>query len=201
MKKKSTIGKYISSNMMLTEEGWEAYEKDRIIPIKKEFVHRKKELLEYSNESIKFLEDLLKHKGIYYIREKAFFTEIGDLFYADFFIPATKTVIEIDGGYHNMDKRKFLDKQKELLLASRGCPTIRFKNEDIFNIDDDIIKLFKKNSETFWRENKNDISEYEIAYNKWWRYNIDNNEFEISKLKKQFEQRLENICLNSHLFF
>jgi hypothetical protein len=190
------IGKFKDINKLKTAKEMSDYMEDRVVPITKEFVHRKKNLMDYKNESIRFFEDYLKAQNIYFIREKTFFTEKGDLFYADFYIPETRTVIELDGGYHETDLRKYLDKAKELLLASRGCPTIRFKNEDVFSLPLDCMFLFNKKSKVFWNENKKDIENYGIARDKWERYNDTNRSFEISKLRKTFEIVLNEHCLD-----
>lgn len=49
-------------------------------------------------------------------------------FVADFYCDKHKLVIEIDGKYHEYQKRK--DYQRDLILNKLGLKTIRFKNEE-----------------------------------------------------------------------
>lgn len=199
MKKKSNIGKYKDINKIHSAKEMSDYMEDRVEPITKEFTHRKKDLMDYKNESIRFLEDYLKNQNIYFVREKAFFTNKGDLFYSDFYIPETRIAIELDGGYHETEKRQHLDEVKELLLASRSCATIRFKNEEVFDLPLTCRALFYKKAKNFWITNRQKIENYGFNYGKWERYNDDDRNIEIENLKVKFASDLEKFSLTSEI--
>jgi very-short-patch-repair endonuclease len=52
---------------------------------------------------------------------------------ADFYCPATKLVIEIDGPIHEYKSRVEYDKIRQEDLASRGMRVIRFTNDQVKN--------------------------------------------------------------------
>ena len=54
---------------------------------------------------------------------------------ADFYIPAIKLIIEIDGGYHETSKQKARDNFKDEHYKDRGFSVIRIKNEDVISFD------------------------------------------------------------------
>lgn len=190
------IKKYISPNNLHSKEFREEYQKDRVLSIKQNFCDRKKELMKFQNESIKTMEEMLAFNNFYYIKERTFFTEFGDLFYADFFIPELYLVIEIDGGYHNTDKRKYLDKAKELLIADRGIPTVRIKNEEVFEIPAIMWDFLMTQAEKFWEENKDSILDFTEAYGKWRDRNFSDKIHLVENLKCRFNENLKNFCTN-----
>ena len=54
-------------------------------------------------------------------------------FLADFYIPSTNTVIEIDGGYHNNPDTKIKDADRTRYIKNRGINNVvRFKNEEVY---------------------------------------------------------------------
>lgn len=186
------IGRYKNLNYIHSKEDWEKYEKERVMPIKQNFVHRKKELLKFSNESLKTMQELLKFNNLYYIKERTFFTEKGDLFYADFYIPELQLVIEIDGGYHETDKRKYLDKAKELLIAGKSIATVRFSNEEVFEIPTLMREHLLKKANIFWETNKKDLPNFKDVFDRWKNKSSLNKDAITYKLKKQFTDRLKN---------
>ncbi len=59
-----------------------------------------------------------------------------DNFILDFYCPAEKLAIELDGGYHNTQEQSAKDKERDLILKSYGIKVLRFRNELVFrNID------------------------------------------------------------------
>lgn len=152
----------------------------RFVEITKEFVERKNTLTNNSTKAVDHFETLLKRYNIFYIKERCFFSEDGDLFYSDFYIPLLKLTIEIDGGYHEDKIRKYLDKVKEDFLVCRGIATIRFKNEEVFKLQYVSEELFIKNSKLIKLEGKNSISKNKA----------------LAKLKNQFFKELATININ-----
>jgi very-short-patch-repair endonuclease len=51
----------------------------------------------------------------------------------DFYCHTIKLVIELDGGIHEVEEVKILDKEREENLKALGLTVIRFKNEMVFN--------------------------------------------------------------------
>ena len=49
----------------------------------------------------------------------------------DFFCPARRLVIELDGGHHNEDDMAARDRERQLWLESEGYRVVRFWNSDI----------------------------------------------------------------------
>lgn len=50
---------------------------------------------------------------------------------ADFYNPDTKTIIEIDGGYHNTRHQQLKDKKRTELLEKKGYKVVRTTNKKI----------------------------------------------------------------------
>ena len=65
-----------------------------------------------------------------------------DKYILDFYCPAQKLVIEIDGGQHN-DREK--DKIRDEYLTQRGCKVIRFWNNEVLeNIEGCLIGIINQ---------------------------------------------------------
>lgn len=145
----------------------------RLKQIQKNFVQRKKELTEYTNSSIEYLIKNLNDNNIYFTREKTFFDLDSSLFFSDFYIPYYRLTIELDGGYHEESKRKYLDEVKSNFLANRSICTIRFKNEEIFdyNLNSKFLKLAGKTQ--------------------WDNYNIDKRSYDYWIKIISFKSKLE----------
>jgi very-short-patch-repair endonuclease len=72
-----------------------------------------------------------------------------DNFIVDFFCKELKLVIEIDGTYHNFQKKA--DKQRDKRLTELGFSVIHFQNEEVLN---DILSI-RKTLESFINEFEN----------------------------------------------
>ena len=63
----------------------------------------------------------------------------------DFYIPAHKTAIEIDGIQHTSEEGRTQDEKRDMVLSSYGIKVLRFKNTDINNnflsVADEILKV------------------------------------------------------------
>ncbi len=85
--------------------------------------------------------DFLKKLPLTVNRQKS----IGN-YIVDFFIFDKKTVIEIDGRQHNMEKNAEADKIRDAYLNSLGITVLRYTNEDINKrftvICEDILSKF-----------------------------------------------------------
>ncbi len=65
-------------------------------------------------------------------------------FIADFYCHDIKLLIEIDGEYHEDDYQKKYDTERDKYLSKFGYTTIRFKNEEVENDLDEVLKTLKK---------------------------------------------------------
>lgn len=65
-------------------------------------------------------------KGVHFRRE-----QIIDGFIVDFYCHAAGLIVEIDGGVHE-DRREY-DAERDALLACRELRVIRFRNEEVLN--------------------------------------------------------------------
>ena len=63
-----------------------------------------------------------------------------DHFIVDFYIPKLKLVIEVDGGIHDEKEQAEYDKQRSLFLETYGLKIIRFRNKQIMEEFDSVVK-------------------------------------------------------------
>ena len=69
---------------------------------------------------------------------------IGD-FIVDFVCLTSKLIIELDGGYHQLEQQQISDAQRTEWLENRGFKVIRFTNEELFNGLDKVLDEIKDN--------------------------------------------------------
>lgn len=102
---------------------------------KRNFIHRNN-LIKNATYSELLFKSRMDTANIRYMFQKGF---ISGKFHCivDFYLPQIKTVIEIDGAYHNDPIQVFKDKGRDRYLKEkRGFKVIRIKNDDVleFNI-------------------------------------------------------------------
>ncbi len=68
---------------------------------------------------------------------------IDSKYIVDFFIPKRKIVVEVDGGYHLLEKQKVKDQEKNFYLYSHGFCVLRFTNEEVENESIKILRILK----------------------------------------------------------
>jgi len=66
-------------------------------------------------------------------------------FIVDFYCPEKKLIIEADGGIHNKADIKEIDKFREDILKLAGYGIIRFKNNEVEDNIEDVLKRIKQN--------------------------------------------------------
>lgn len=71
-----------------------------------------------------------QHFKIDYIFQKGFIAGSGFCI-ADFYLPKYKTVVEIDGKYHNRRKQRIRDHYKDRYYKNRNLKVLRIKEEDV----------------------------------------------------------------------
>lgn len=63
----------------------------------------------------------------------------------DFLCPSLRLIIELDGGYHDEPVQKIKDQIRENKLVEMKYTVIRYKNEQLFNNCDFVLKDIKRN--------------------------------------------------------
>lgn len=71
--------------------------------------------------------------GIPYYFQRVIDTRDGGFYIADFYFPLTRTVLEVDGGYHYEPDQVVRDKKRTKILASHGYTVLRVKNGKAFD--------------------------------------------------------------------
>ena len=97
---------------------------------------RSNQLREKATESELIFKKRLEENGIYFMFQKGFIN--GTHYYiVDFYLPKPlRTVVEIDGGYHNDPVQVWKDEIRDRYLTEqRGFNVIRIKNEDVNTFD------------------------------------------------------------------
>jgi len=70
--------------------------------------------------------EFLRRNPVHFYRQRI----IGE-YIADFYCPAAKLVIEVDGGYHNTPAQVAYDAERTEYLNARGLFVLRFRNEEV----------------------------------------------------------------------
>lgn len=78
----------------------------------------------------------LYKRRVIFISQAPFIFRIGGrnkLYFADFYIPATNTIIEVDGHSHETPESIEYDKVRDAMFEGIGIRTIRVKSQLVFN--------------------------------------------------------------------
>lgn len=67
-----------------------------------------------------------------------------DDFIADFVCLPSKTVIELDGGYHQLPKQQISDEERTKILNEKGFKVLRFTNDEIFGNITGVLQIIKE---------------------------------------------------------
>lgn len=78
-------------------------------------------------------EEVLKYLNLHYLKQKGFLSKAYVCLIVDFYLPRPyKTIIEIDGGYHQTRREK--DHGRDMFFErERGMRTIRIDNDHVLN--------------------------------------------------------------------
>jgi len=135
-----------------------------------------------STESEKITKSILIKNNINF-EEQVFFYDscFSKSYFLDFYIPNMKLALEIDGGYHRLNKES--DANRDKYFKSIGIKTIRIKNGDV-NTSFVLRKLGIRNNNS----NKNYIDKYK-------EYNIDVKSINgmINRFNKKYNRNVELI--------
>jgi len=64
---------------------------------------------------------------------------------ADFYCPAAKLIVELDGSQHYTNQGKIRDKIRDDYMRKEGINVMRFSDKEIFENLDEIIELIYQN--------------------------------------------------------
>ena len=106
---------------------------------------RRKELRNNQTLAEKTLWQKIRRKQLYGIQFYRLYG-IGS-YIADFYSPALKLCIEIDGDQHYTETGKEYDEERDNYIASLNIKVIRFRNCEVIEHTDKIIKKIKKEIE------------------------------------------------------
>ena len=95
---------------------------------------------QYATEAERLLWHYLKEKKIGYKFRRQHI--VGE-YITDFIILKHKSIIEIDGKYHQEAEQVIKDTQRTQYLEQKGYTVIRFTNEEVFNHMEDVINKIK----------------------------------------------------------
>lgn len=126
--------------------GWVIEKNKMIMGVCKSFVEEQKsKTTQYEEHFSKFLKTIninFKEQFPLYISDKS--NVIRKFYIADFYIPELRTIVEIDGGYHNLNTQRKKDIQRTKDIKDcLGLRVIRFTNEQVYNYEH-IISTFQK---------------------------------------------------------
>ncbi len=82
-------------------------------------------------------------KNLNFIFQHVIFTNYHEFFIVDFYLPAYKLVIEIDGRQHK-DNKSYDDYRTKQLKTTGVRKVLRFSNEDIKNMSSELVKNIVK---------------------------------------------------------
>ena len=102
-------------------------------------------LLKPTSAEIVFQKILIQLKIVYFFQHIIFV--YNGFFIADFVIKNKKGkryLIELDGGYHFNYLQKKKDEKRSSKIRSSGYGVLRFKNNDIFNNSEFVVKKLKR---------------------------------------------------------
>jgi very-short-patch-repair endonuclease len=96
------------------------------LPYNPDLVERARELRRNMTPAERQLWEYLKHAPYRFLRQRPI-----DHFIVDFYCPALRLVIEVDGEQHYTEEGKAYDAERDTILQSYGLRVVRFHNEEV----------------------------------------------------------------------
>ena len=104
---------------------------------------RRKELRKNQTDSERIIWQRLRNKqlnNLKFFRQYSF-----GIYILDFYCPAIRLVIELDGGQHMKEENKEYDQQRSSYLEANGIKVLRFWNNEVFeNLEGVLMKVFEE---------------------------------------------------------
>jgi len=98
------------------------------LPYNPDLVERARELRRNMTPAERQLWEYLKHAPYRFLRQRPI-----DHFIVDFYCPALRLVIEVDGEQHYTEEGKAYDAERDTILQSYGLRVVRFRNEEVLH--------------------------------------------------------------------
>ncbi len=112
-----------------------------MLPYNKNLKKHARELRKNMTDAERFLWSKLRRKQL---KEYQFYRQknIGD-YIVDFYCPAAKLIVEIDGGQHYAEENIVKDEARDKFLSDLGFRVLRFSNSDVFkNIEGVVTDIY-----------------------------------------------------------
>ena len=101
-----------------------------VSPSTKDWIEcRMLELRDSANVFEHYLAGFLMEHGVKFIHQAPFVFDCKKIYFADFYLPEHRMVIEVDGTYHQSDSQFAYDNERNNRFASMKIKTIRIPNE------------------------------------------------------------------------
>jgi lipoyl(octanoyl) transferase len=177
---------------------------DRHLPYVPELIEKARELRKRMTPAEKKLwYDHLRHFKHRVLRQRPI-----DHYIVDFYIPALKLVIEIDGASHDVPEKYLYDQQRTRILEGYGLRILRFSNEEVVNNSDGIMRYLESIPPTPLR--KGDIQNHQPTLTGDWilrRLGLVDYQAAWDLQRSLFEQRLQGnipdtlvLCQHPHTY-
>jgi len=98
------------------------------LPYNPDLVERARELRRHMTPAEEKLWEYLKHAPYRFLRQRPI-----DHFIVDFYCPALRLVIEVDGEQHYTEEGKAYDAERNAILQGYGLRVVRFRNEEVLH--------------------------------------------------------------------
>lgn len=107
----------------------------------KDWIETNRYKLQFSaNKYEKLMGEYLVNAKIKFVHQAPFVLD-GKIYFADFYIPAYRTVIEIDGTYHDSMTQSKKDNDRDYAFKCKGIKTIRLNNAETLDKNQIDIRL------------------------------------------------------------
>lgn len=111
-------------------------------------VETRNKLVENSTDAERKVMELLELHNVKYRFQFPVFA--GKWYFVDFFLPDIKTVIEVDGGYHDTTEQIEKDMAREKdIMKEKGWKFVRVKNSETDDVMEKLKKTVKFNKKLF----------------------------------------------------
>ena len=98
------------------------------LPYNPDLVERARELRRHMTPAEEKLWEYLKYAPYRFLRQRPI-----DHFIVDFYCPALRLVIEVDGEQHYTEEGKAYDAERDAILQGYGLRVVRFRNEEVLH--------------------------------------------------------------------
>jgi adenine specific DNA methylase Mod/very-short-patch-repair endonuclease len=105
------------------------------LPYNPDLVERARELRRHMTPAEEKLWEYLKHAPYRFLRQRPI-----DHFIVDFYCPALRLVIEVDGEQHYTEEGKAYDAERDAILQGYGLRVVRFRNEEVLRYFESVCR-------------------------------------------------------------